>query len=191
MADFSGLYGVDNLARKAEHSRVVEARAQRPPRILRQRRQRESLFNNGAKVRPLDVRNAGTTGYPAGEDSAYIRILRDRDAVGGDQNGAAEFIEFFSLVLPSRAVVAYKMLEPSQLRIAVGREHFTVGIDVDAFAFGLLEQLVEIEQVVTGNDDSWPCLCARGNGCRCRIAERRGVSVVEHFHCAQVHLAGF
>jgi hypothetical protein len=47
------------------------------------------------------------------------------------------------------------MFEFTQLRIAVRRQHFAVGIDVNAGAFGLLQQVVQIFQVVAGDQDAF------------------------------------
>ena len=38
--------------------------------------------------------------------------------------------------------------------IAVGRQHFAVGIDVDAFALGLLEEFLQHRQVMAGDQDA-------------------------------------
>ena len=57
------------------------------------------------------------------------------------------------LVLPRRAEVALEMGIFFQFRIAMGGQHFAVGVDVDAFARRLLQQQLEVVQVVPGDDD--------------------------------------
>ena len=54
--------------------------------------------------------------------------------------GAGISCEFFLLVLPCGAEIALQVGVLFQLRIAVGRQHLAVGIDVDALALGLLQQ---------------------------------------------------
>lgn len=63
--------------------------------------------------------------------------------------------EFNLLVLPAAAVVTGRVFE-LQFSAPVCWQHFTVGVDVNAGAFGLLQQVVEIFQVVTGNQDIYP-----------------------------------
>ena len=70
--------------------------------------------------------------------------------------GAGEGVELLGLVLPGAAVVAHQVLVLLQARIGVAGEHLAVGVDVDALALGLLEQLFEVLQVVAGDQRS-PC----------------------------------
>lgn len=78
-----------------------------------------------------------------------------------------------------------------QTRIAVRGQHLAVCIDVDALSGGLLEELMQVLKVVTGNDDERAFLNigvdARGHG----IAEGRGIRAVEQRHALEIHLAEF
>ena len=50
--------------------------------------------------------------------------------------------EFLVLILPGGAVVAVEVGIFFQFRIAVGGQHFAVGVDIDAFALGLFQDHV-------------------------------------------------
>ncbi len=134
--------------------------------------------------------DSGNTCDSAREQSVFVAVLRNHHAVCRYQNRSAELIELLFLVLPGRAVIAHKVLELSQLRIAVSGQHLTVSVNVDSLAIGLLEQLVKIEQIMAGYYDSGARLCAARDGCRRRIAESGRVRLVEHLHNAEIHLAG-
>ena len=64
-----------------------------------------------------------------------------------------ETSELHLLILPAAAVVTDQMLEFTQLRVAMRRQHFAVGVDINARAFGLFQQVVEIFEIVTGNQE--------------------------------------
>ena len=65
-----------------------------------------------------------------------------------------------------------------ELRVAVGRQHLAVRIDVDAAVFRLLEQKLHIVQVVAADDDERAFFDGerylRGDG----VAERRGICFI-------------
>ena len=46
--------------------------------------------------------------------------------------------------------------------IAVSGKHFAVGVDVDAFALGLLQQQLQVVEVMSGDDDERPLSTVRG-----------------------------
>lgn len=66
-----------------------------------------------------------------------------------------ETSELHLLILPAAAVVTDQMLEFTQLRVAMRRQHFAVGVDINARAFGLFQQVVEIFEIVTGNQNAF------------------------------------
>ncbi|STK07166.1 Uncharacterised protein [Escherichia coli] len=59
------------------------------------------------------------------------------------------------LILPATAVVTDQMLEFTQLRVAMRRQHFAVGVDINARAFGLFQQVVEIFEIVPENQNAF------------------------------------
>ena len=78
----------------------------------------------------------------SGENAVSIVGFRRHQAVGGEQEGRRDILEFLLLVLPGCAEIALELRILLQFGITVGRQHFAVGVDVDALAFGLFEQHV-------------------------------------------------
>ncbi len=105
--------------------------------------------------------------------------------------GARDVLKLPLLVLPGCAEVALQMrVLLLQLRVAVGGEHFRVGVDVDAFARRLLQQALHVVEVVAGNDDERPFLDDERHLHRLRLAEGPGVSGIQQLHAAVAGLAG-
>ncbi|MPN34763.1 hypothetical protein SDC9_182257 [bioreactor metagenome] len=75
------------------------------------------------------------------------------DAVGGKEDGAMEGYEFVKLLPPGIAVVAHEIFIFLESRVIMGRQHLAVGIHIHAGAFGLLQKLLQISQVVAGNQN--------------------------------------
>ena len=71
----------------------------------------------------------------------------------------------------------------------MGGEHLAVGVDVDAAAVGLLEDLLEVAEVVAGYHDEGPGLDGEVHGGGHGVAVGGGVGLVEHGHALQVHAA--
>ena len=46
----------------------------------------------------------------------------------------------------------------------MGRQHFTVGVDVDAFTLGLLQQQLQVVEIMAGDDDERPLLHRQRDG---------------------------
>ena len=83
------------------------------------------------------------------------------------------------------------MFEFTQLRVAVRRQHFAVGINVDASAFSLLQQVVEIFQVMTGDQDTFTLGRLHVDLRWRRVAVGTGFTGIQNAHHAEVHLADF
>ncbi len=83
----------------------------------------------------------------------------------------------------------HQMGEGVELRVAVGGQHFAVGIDVDALAFGLFQKLVKVLKIVPGNEDGLAPAVAQRHGRGHGVPKRPGVPGVEQFHGPQVGLA--
>ena len=103
--------------------------------------------------------------------------------------GPGNFGNSLRCVVPGAAPVAVEVRVLLELGIGVGREHLAVGVDGDALALGLLEQLLEVEQVVAGDQDGFARLDAQRHLGGHRRAEGLGVGLVEQFHGLVVHLA--
>ena len=67
-------------------------------------------------------------------------------------------------------------------------QHFAVRVDIDPLSGGLLEKLVQILQIVAGDDDERPLFNIRVDACGDRIAECPGICAVEQSHAFEVHL---
>ena len=61
--------------------------------------------------------------------------------------------KFLKLLPPCIAVVSGKVVVFFESRVIMGRQHLAVGIHIHASTFGLLQKLLQIGQVVTGNQD--------------------------------------
>ena len=83
------------------------------------------------------------------------------------------------------------MLVLLELRIVVGRKHLAMGIDVDARAFGLDEEIFDILQVVTGDEDARIAACADVHPGEFRITVCLGVGLVEECHHIHAVLSCF
>lgn len=67
-------------------------------------------------------------------------------------------------------------LEPG---VAVGREHFAVGVNVDAVTGGLIQQVGEFENDVAGDEDARAGFGAFVNCCWLMCSEFFGMTLVE------------
>jgi len=64
-----------------------------------------------------------------------------------------------------------------------------VRVDVDALAFGLLEQILQVLQVVPGNQDALSLHRRGSHFRRLRVPVRAGIAGVQHAHGLQVYFA--
>ena len=96
----------------------------------------------------------GKPGDTGGEEPVPVGILRGQQAVGGHQDGPVEFLEFTFLLIPRTPVVSRKMIMLLERRIVMSRQHFAVRIHINSRVLGLLKQLLQILQVMTGNQDA-------------------------------------
>jgi len=192
VADRLALDRVDHRARHVHHGVAGESDHHRLAFDVRGKSgQGQRLLNDRFEIGIGNVPDAGPADQAAGKNVVFVGIPRFLNAVGRHQNGAGKFGEFPGLILPGRAVVAVEMGIFFQRRIAVGGQHFTVRVNGDALAFGLLEQLFEVLQVMAGNQDGLALLHAQRNLRRNGMAERRRIARVEQFHRAQIDFAAF
>ncbi len=126
-----------------------------------------------------------------GEQVGGVDFLGPLDAVGGHDDGPGELGELLGLVLPGGAVVAVEMGILLEAGVAVRGEHLAVGVDVDAFAFALLQDLFQVQEIVPGNQDGLAFLVPQGHLGGHRVAVPAGVARIQQFHGPQVDLAAF
>src|SRR5574344_3161332 len=82
------------------------------------------------------------------------------------------------------------MTEFLECRMEVGREHLAVSIYVYACTFGLTEQVLDVVQIVTADEDSRVLAHADIHLRDLRVTISRGVGTVKQFHCLDTHVAG-
>lgn len=145
-----------------------------------------------AEILTIQMTYARPANNAAGPDT--IVISADGwvdDAVRGHHDRAREASELNLLILPATAVVTDQMLEFTQLRVAVSRQHFAVGVDVNARAFGLFQQVIEIFEIVTGNQNAFTRCSFDVDLSRCRMAVFTGFACIQNAHHFEIHLADF
>ena len=86
-------------------------------------------------------------------DTILIRFAWTHETVGCHQNTAGDSIKLLLLILPCSTKISNEMGIFFQPLITVGRQHFSVSINIDSRTLGLLEQHFQIFQVVTGYND--------------------------------------
>ena len=79
---------------------------------------------------------------------------RRHDTVGGKHDRTIECAELFFLFPPRVAVVSNQMLILFQFGIIVSGQHFAVGVHVNARSFGLFQQVFDVVQVVSRNQNA-------------------------------------
>ena len=160
--------------------------------VLGESAQHQGFLNDGREVlAAADMAQARIGHGFGGEYPVCIAFLYGHQAVGSEKDGRGQVGKLFLLVLPSGAEVALEMRKPAQFRVAVGREHLAVGVYVDAFALGLLQQQFQIVQVVARDHDERPFFHLQGNFCRGRSSQRFRIRTIEQGHALQIDLAQF
>ena len=124
-----------------------------------------------------------------GEEAAAVGLLRLCEAVGGHEDGAGELWELNRLAHPRSSIVANEGLVLLEVGVGVGGEHLAVGVDVDAQAVRLLEEALQHDEVVAGDEDSLAGDGLDGDLRGGGHAERL-VAVVQKGHGGDVGLAG-
>ena len=125
------------------------------------------------------------------EYTVSVAFAQGHDAVGGEQHRCRDIVEFRLLILPAGAEVTLQLGVLFQFRVAVRREHFAVGVDVDPLAVGLFQQQFHIVEVMTADHDEGSLLDRERNLRGDRVAVGLGVGVVKEFQALEVDVAGF
>ncbi len=74
-----------------------------------------------------------------GKYTVGIACFRRHQTVGGKEDRRGNIRKFLLLILPCCAEIAFEMCIFFQFRISVCRKHFSMCIDIDAFAFRLFK----------------------------------------------------
>ena len=150
------------------------------------------LGDDRREIFAIQMTHARPANDAAGPDTIVISAYGwVDDAVRGHHDGARETSELHLLILPAAAVVTDQMLEFTQLRVAMRRQHFAVGVDINARAFGLFQQVVEIFEIVTGNQNAFTCRRFDVDLGWGRVTVFTGFACVQNAHHFEVHLADF
>ena len=152
----------------------------------------QGLFDDRSKVLlPADMGHF-RIGYQGGRVYT-IRVagLWRHQAVGGEENRRGQICKFFLLILPCGAEITLQVSVFLKLGITVCRQHLPMGVDVDAFALGLLQEQLQIVEIVAGNDDEGAFFYGQGHGRGCRSTIGFGVGLVKKGHAFQVFLTHF
>ena len=150
----------------------------------------QCLFDDRGKVLILaDVRQFRVGYHRRGEHAVGVACFRRHQAVGGKQHRRGDVGKFSLLILPRRAEVALEMGIFFQFRIAVGGQHFAVGVDVDAFTLGLLQQQLQIVEVMACDDDERSLLHRQQDGGRRGRTVAFGIGLIQKRHALKVFLA--
>ena len=137
--------------------------------ILAPAAERDSPFNDGGEVLILsDMYQFGEGDHLGGEDAVRVRGFYRHQTVCGEEDGGGDVRELTLLILPGGAEIALEVRIFFQFRVGVRRQHFTVGVDVDALARALFEQQLQVAQVVAADDDKGALLNFEGDGGRLR-----------------------
>ena len=159
--------------------------------LLRHLYQRREVLR-AARLSVGYVLRARITNHAGGEQPVQVGVLllqRD-EAVGGQQDRAVERLELPVLMPPGAAVVAHEVIVLLEGRVVVGRQHLAVGVDVDPCPLGLLQQLLHILQIVSG--DKYPRVAPHSQVDLgdLRVAVGLRVGLVEQRHRGDGVLAG-
>ena len=199
MPDGTLVDGLDDRLRMAQHGMVGKAGGDhtaavhaRDEGVLRVAAQLKRLGDDRRKIPVLpDVGDAGIGDDRGGEYPVGIAGPEGHDAVGGEEHRCRDVLKLPLLILPCGAEVAFQVREPLfQLRVAVGRQHLGVGVDVDALALGLLQQALGVVEVVARNDDEGAFLDGQRHFYRLGVAKRAGVGLVQLSHDPVGHPPG-
>ncbi len=146
----------------------------------------------GFSIHPgRDMLYALKTHHPGGVNPVLVTVLWRYQAVGCHQNGPIEGFKLFILFPPCISIVAHKMLIFLKGGVIVSREHFPVGVHVNAGSLGLDKQLLHVLQVMAAYQyprvvpyaDVYP-----GN---LRVPVGGSIGLIKKRHCIHAIFAAF
>ena len=102
-----------------------------------------------------------------------------------------ERLKLLLLSPPRITIVAHQVLVCLQLRIIMSRQHLAVSIDIDAYAFRLAQEIFDVTQVVSTNQDARVLPHSNIHLSYLRTAISFGIRLVEQSHHIDSRLASF
>ena len=136
----------------------------------------------------VDVRASRITNRSGCVNTVFVAVLRRHDTVRRHQNRAVEGFKFFFLLPPGVTIISLKMFIFFERRIVVCRQHFGVGVNIDAGVHGLLEQHLEVAQIMTGDENTRAGADTEIDGGDLRIAVSGSIGLIEQ--CHSLHAVG-
>ena len=146
MPDLAVLYRLNNLISHAKHGSMCKSGRDCAATVdtgkclvLRISTKLQRFFNDRGKILILpNMDHLWIRYHRCCEYTVRIVFLRRHKTVGCKQHRSGNIQKFLLLVLPCRTEVSLQMGVFFQLWIAMCRKHFTVSIDIDPLALGLL-----------------------------------------------------
>jgi hypothetical protein len=197
LADGTGFDGLDHLVGKGKNLVVAETTDDAAVFDGARGLAGEGHFDDFGEIFMTigvghDVFPTGIAGGIGGEHAILVGGVGEgrHDAVGGEENGAIEGGELFALLPPSVAVVADEVLVLLECRVIVGGKHLAVGVNIDAFAFGLFEQHFEVLEIVAADEDAGTAAAFNRHFGHFGVPVGAGVGGVKLSHRLHTVLAG-
>ena len=129
-----------------------------------------------------DVRDAGIACHARREDAVLIGGRHRHDAVRRHQDRTVEGGEVTLLTVPRSAVVSPEVRVVPERRVGMRRQHLAVGVDVDAAPLRLVEELLQVAEVVSRDENAGTVPNVQPDGRDLRVAKGPGVRGVEERH---------
>ena len=107
---------------------------------------------------------------------------RRHNAVGGEEYRTIECRKLCTLLPPSITVVAHKVLVFLERWIVVSRKHLAMSVDVYALPFRLFEQLFQIFEIMTTDQDARTVLHVDRDFCHFRVAIGARIGTIKDVH---------
>lgn len=99
--------------------------------------------------------------------------------------------EFYLLILLVVVVVIDQMFEFMQFWVVMCRQYFVVGVDINVCVFGLFQQVVEIFEIVIGNQNVFICCCFDVDLGWCWVIVFIGFVCIQNVYYFEVYLVDF
>ena len=131
------------------------------------------------------------SGRVSGKHTLLICCIRERrhNTVGCKHNRTVERRKLLTLLPPRVSVVANKMLVLLESRIIVCRKHFAVRIYIHSRSLGLFQQVFDVMQVVSADQNTRILAHPDIHLCNLRIAVTGRICLVEQCHHLDTHLS--
>ena len=128
------------------------------------------------------MRDSRISGHPGRKNTVAIRRLNRSNAVCRHQDRTVERCEFHILTVPGIPVISIEVRILFEFGIGVRRKHFRMRVNINTRIFRLLQQLFQIAQIMTGNQDSRTRSDTRFHRCDPRCSISSGIGRIQQSH---------